>query len=349
MLGDLTVKTILHHLDLDNLDIKAIEEGAAIIRKGGTVIFPTETVYGLGANALSKDSVNRIFHAKGRPSDNPLIVHISNYDMLLYCIGEPLSEEAKRLIAYFWPGPLTIIFKKSKYIPEDVTAGLDTVAIRMPDHKVALELIERSMAPIAAPSANISGKPSPTAPEHVIHDMQDKVDMILTCSNTKVGVESTVIDISKDIPIILRPGGITKEELECVLGKVDIDAGIIDGEAPKSPGMKYTHYAPEAQMIIVKGDKPWDKILQMSRKDKEKGLKVGILTIDENKDKYKGFIVISIGKDNKEAAYNFFDALRKFDAMAVDRIYAEAIKEEYLGLAVMNRMEKAAGFNIIEI
>ncbi len=340
--------TIVHYLDIDNLNEKALDEGAAIIRKGGTVIFPTETVYGLGANALSKDSVEHIYDAKGRPSDNPLIVHISNYDMLLYCIGEPLSPKAQKLIAYFWPGPLTIIFKKSKFIPIEVTAGLDTVAIRMPDHRVALELIERSMVPIAAPSANISGKPSPTAPEHVIKDMKGKVDMILLSSSTKIGVESTVIDVSGDVPTILRPGGISKEDLEKALGEIDIDNyNNLEGIIPKSPGMKYTHYAPEAPMTIIKGDKPWEKIQRLAKHDKEQGLKVGILTIDDNKEKYEGYIVISIGRDNKEAAHNFFSALREFDNQDVDRIYAEALKEEYLGLAVMNRMEKAAGFKII--
>ncbi len=344
------METLIHNLDINNLDIKAIDEGAAVIRKGGTVIFPTETVYGLGANALAETSVSRIFHAKGRPSDNPLIVHVSNYDMLLFCIGEPLSDKAQKLIANFWPGPLTIVFKKSEYIPKEVTAGLETVAIRMPDNKIALELIERSMVPIAAPSANISGKPSPTAPEHVISDMEGKVDMILLCSSTVVGVESTVIDISGKTPIILRPGGVTKEDLERVLGKVDIDAGVINEEfSPKSPGMKYTHYAPDAQMVIVKGENAPEKILELIKNDIEQGLKVGVLTIDEHRDKYKGLTAISIGSNNEEAAHNLFNALREFDKIGVDKIYAEALKEEYLGLAVMNRMKKAAGFNIIEL
>lgn len=344
------METLIHNLDINNLDTNVIDEGAAIIRKGGTVVFPTETVYGLGANALAGTSVNRIFHAKGRPADNPLIVHVSNRDMLLFCIGEPLSLKAKQLIEKFWPGPLTIIFKKSKYIPDNVTAGLNTVAIRMPDNKIALELIKRSMVPIAAPSANISGKPSPTAPEHVILDMEGKVDMILLSSDTVVGVESTVIDISGHVPVILRPGGVTKEELEKVLGPVDIDPGVMREDAlPKSPGMKYTHYAPDAQMVIVKGDNVPDRILKMVNLDIRQGLRVGILTIDKNKDKYKNLTVISIGGSDEEAAHNFFNALREFDKIGVDKIYAEALKEEYLGLAVMNRMKKAAGFNIIEL
>ena len=348
------MKTKVYYLDEKNINIKALNEAAAVIRQGGTVIFPTETVYGLGANALDEKSVSRIFEAKGRPSDNPLIVHISNYDMLLYCIGEPLSEKAQKLIAYFWPGPLTIIFKKSKGIPKEVTAGLDTVAIRMPDDEIALRLIEKSGVPIAAPSANISGKPSPTAPEHVIMDMENRVDVILCASSTRVGVESTVIDISGEIPLVLRPGGVPLEELRKVLGEVEVDESIQGpGIIPRSPGMKYIHYAPKAPMTIIRGDenKVRRKILELSKKEKDKGLKVGVLTVDENKESYGDYEVISIGskEDSNQAAHNLFDALREFDKLMVDVIYAEAISENYLGLAVMNRMKKAAGFNIIEV
>jgi len=348
------MKTKVFYLEDKCINEEAIDEAATVIRQGGTVVFPTETVYGLGANALDEKSVSRIFEAKGRPSDNPLIVHISNYDMLLYCIGEPLSEKAQKLIAFFWPGPLTIIFKKSKAIPENVTAGLETVAIRMPDDPIALKLIEKSGVPIAAPSANISGKPSPTAPEHVIRDMDGRVDIILCSKDTRVGVESTVIDISGEVPTILRPGGATLEELRKVLGEVELDKGISEpGIAPKSPGMKYTHYAPKAPMIIVKGhdDAVKEKILELAEKDKGRGLKVGILTVDENIDYYGEFVPLSIGskKDSAEAAHNLFNALREFDKLMVDIIYAEAVSEEQLGLAVMNRMKKAAGFNIIEV
>lgn len=346
------MKTKIYYLE--DINEEALDEAAAVIRQGGTVIFPTETVYGLGANALDKKSVSRIFEAKGRPSDNPLIVHVSNYDMLLYCIGEPLSEKAQKLIAFFWPGPLTIIFKKSKAIPEEVTAGLETVAIRMPDDPIALKLIEKSGVPIAAPSANISGKPSPTAPEHVIRDMDGRVDMILCSKDTRVGVESTVIDISGEIPTILRPGGATLEEIQKVLGEVQIDKGILKpGVIPKSPGMKYKHYAPKAPMTIVRGDNKMvrEKIMELAGKDKDKGLKVGILTVDENMNYYGEFVPLSMGSknDNAEAAHNLFNALREFDKLMVDIIYAEAVSEEYLGLAVMNRMKKAAGFNIIEV
>lgn len=347
------MKTKVYYLEDKNINEEALDEAAAVIRQGGTVIFPTETVYGLGANALDERSVSRIFKAKGRPSDNPLIVHISNYDMLLYCIGEPLSEKAQKLMAFFWPGPLTIIFKKSKAIPEEVTAGLDTVAIRMPDDPIALSLIKKSGVPIAAPSANISGKPSPTAPEHVITDMDNRVDMILCSKSTRVGLESTVIDISGEIPTVLRPGGVPLEELRKVLGEVEIDRGLEPGKVPKSPGMKYTHYAPKAPMTIVRGNEAQvrNRILKLAQMDKDMGSKVGILTVDENKAYYDGYYAISIGRkgDSAQAAHNLFDALREFDKLMVDIIYAEAISEEYLGLAVMNRMKKAAGFNIIEV
>jgi len=348
------MKTKVYHLEHTNIDKRVIDGAAAVIRQGGTVVFPTETVYGLGANALDSKSVSRIFEAKGRPSDNPLIVHISNYDMLLYCIGEPLSEKAKKLMDYFWPGPLTIIFKKSKNIPDEVTAGLDTVAIRMPDDPIALSLIESSGVPIAAPSANISGKPSPTAPEHVIKDMEGRVDIILCSKDTRIGVESTVLDISGEKPTILRPGGVTLEELERILEVVEIDKGITEpGMIPKSPGMKYTHYAPKAPMTVVRGedDKVREKILELAAKSKSEGLKVGILTVDENIGYYSNYIPISLGRksDTGELAHNFFSALREFDKLEVDIIFAEAIREEHMGLAIMNRMKKAAGFNIVEV
>ncbi|NLM43251.1 MAG: threonylcarbamoyl-AMP synthase [Clostridiales bacterium] len=348
------MKTKVFYLEYNNINKKVIDEAAAVIRQGGTVVFPTETVYGLGANALDSKSVSRIFEAKGRPSDNPLIVHISNYDMLLYCIGEPLSEKAQKLIAFFWPGPLTIIFKKSKNIPDEVTAGLDTVAIRMPDDPIALSLIESSGVPIAAPSANISGRPSPTNPEHVIKDMDTRVDIILCSKDTKVGIESTVLDISGDKPTILRPGGATLEELEKILGSVEIDKGILEPDViPKSPGMKYTHYAPKAPMTVVRGDedKVREKMLELANRAEGEGLKVGILTVDENVGYYKDYISITLGSkdDSEELAHNFFSALREFDKLDVDMIFAEAISEKHLGLAVMNRMKKAAGFNIVEV
>ncbi|KUO72947.1 MAG: tRNA threonylcarbamoyladenosine biosynthesis protein [Clostridia bacterium BRH_c25] len=346
--------TEVFFLDERSIDSDIIDRAAEIIRSNGTVIFPTETVYGLGANALSGEAVKGIFAAKGRPSDNPLIVHISSMNMLLYLIGSPLSEAAKLLIEKYWPGPLTLIFKKSGKVPYEVTAGLNTVAVRMPDNRIALELINRSELPIAAPSANISGKPSPTLPEHAIDDMQGRVDMILCGSKSRIGVESTVLDLSGDIPVVLRPGGVTVEELESILGSVGLDRGSIGGSGvPKAPGMKYTHYAPEADMIIVKGELESikKKIQELAGENAGKGLKVGVLASDETESYYENCRVLSLGSRTKAdvIASNVFEKLREFDKMGVDIIFAEALDEKHMGMAVMNRMNKAAGFNIIEV
>lgn len=348
------MKTEIFFLDENNINSDIMDKAAQIIRNNGTVVFPTETVYGLGANALSGEAAKAIYAAKGRPSDNPLIAHISNINMLMYLIGSPLSEGARRVIEKYWPGPLTLIFKKSAKVPYEVTAGLDTVAIRMPDNRIALELIGRSELPIAAPSANISGKPSPTMPEHVIDDMDGKVNMILCGSKCRVGLESTILDLSGDIPVILRPGGITHEELEEVLGTVLINrGGVGDKEVPKAPGMKYTHYAPDADMIIVKGEleKMKNKIQQLVWENANKGLKVGVLACDETEGFYKDCIVLSLGSRTDETiiASNIFRRLREFDKLGVDMIFAEAFSEKYVGMAVMNRMKKAAGSNIIEV
>jgi L-threonylcarbamoyladenylate synthase len=348
------LKTKIYKLNEKNIDSQAIKDAAKIIRSNGTVVFPTETVYGLGANALSTEAAKAIFAAKGRPTDNPLIVHINSVDMLLYVIGEPLSDKAKKLMDVFWPGPLTLIFKKSSSIPLEVTAGLDTVGVRMPDNAIALELIKQSGLPIAAPSANISGKPSPTKGEHVIADLDGRVDAILCGSSSRIGLESTVLDLSGAIPTILRPGGVTLEDLQTVLGEVHIDRGLIDQTSvPKAPGMKYTHYAPEAQMIIIKGQvqNVVSKIQQLAAEQKDQGKLVGILATEETKQDYPAGIVISMGSRNNlyTAAAAIFDALRQFDIQKVDIIYAEALGEESIGMAVMNRLKKAAGFNIIEV
>ncbi len=348
------MNTEVVYLDEQALDDHMIRRAAEIIRADGTVVFPTETVYGLGANALSEKAVEAIFAAKGRPSDNPLIVHISHLDMLVYLIGEPLSDKARLLIQRFWPGPLTLIFKKSGKVPSSVTAGLDTVAVRMPDNPAALELIRASGLPIAAPSANISGKPSPTLPEHVVSDLQGRVDMILCSTKSRIGLESTVLDLSGSIPVILRPGGVTYEELAEVLGEVRIDKGLLDAHCtPKSPGMKYTHYAPDADMVIVKGsiNSVQEKIQALAASKASEGLSVGVLASDETAGYYKNVNVLSLGSRKNYAviASNVFEKLREFDIIGVDVIYAEAYDEQGMGLAVMNRMKKAAGFNMIEV
>ncbi len=333
---------------------KHIEVGAKTIRAGGTVIFPTETVYGLGADALSDEAAAKIYAAKGRPSDNPLIVHISSIDMLVYLIQEPISEPVKRLIEKFWPGPLTMIFKKSGNVPDSVTAGLDTVAVRMPDHEIAFELIKKSGRPIAAPSANRSGKPSPTRGNHVVSEMVGRVDVIFCGDDSRVGLESTVLDMSGEIPTILRPGGVTKEQLEEVLGAVRVDRGLTEEkETPKAPGMKYAHYAPDAPMYIVKGsvENAARKINELAKAAEAEGKKVGVLATSTNGHLYDTDIVIGFGKsdDLEEIGSNIFHALREIDSMRLDVIFAEAVDEKGIGVAIMNRMKKAAANRIIEV
>ncbi len=274
--------------------------------------------------------------------------------MLMYLIGSPLSDKGKKLINKYWPGPLTLIFKKSGKVPAELTAGLDTIAVRMPDNKIALELIRRSELPIAAPSANVSGKPSPTLPEHVISDMKGRVDIILCGSKSRVGVESTILDLSGDTPAILRPGGVTSEELEKVLGFVKVEGGMVgESEIPKAPGMKYTHYAPDADMVIVKGEleNTIKKIQELALESAGRGLRVGVLASDETMERYRDCRVLSLGsRANAEIiASNIFERLREFDNIGVDIIFAEAFNEDHIGMAVMNRMKKAAGFNIIEV
>lgn len=348
------MNTEVIYLDESRIDPSAIKKAAGIIRAGGMVVFPTETVYGLGANGLSEEAVKGIFTAKGRPGDNPLIMHISHLDMLIYLIGEPLTDQARLLIERFWPGPLTLIFKKSGKVPGVVTAGLDTVAVRMPDNPVALELIRASRLPVAAPSANLSGKPSPTLPEHVVSDLQGRVDMILCSAKSRIGMESTVLDLSGRAPVILRPGGVTYEALSETLGEVGIDKGLPDRQdIPKAPGMKYTHYAPAAQMVIIKGEsgRARERIQALADEKKARGLHVGVLASDETAGCYRNCRVLSLGSRKNLAliASNVFEKLREFDKIGVDIIYAEAFDEREMGLAVMNRMKKAAGFNIIEV
>lgn len=334
-------------------DIDKIKEAAEIIKNGGTVAFPTETVYGLGANALDTKAIEKIFLAKGRPQDNPLIVHISSTDQLDGLV-ESIPEQANILMEKFWPGPLTLIFNRTNKIPDRITGGLSTVAIRMPNHKIALELIKHSKLPIAAPSANTSGKPSPTNSSHVIHDLSGKIDMIIDGGSTGVGLESTVLDVSGDIPMILRPGGVTAEDLLTVLPKVEYDKAIEVTDkniVPKSPGQKYKHYSPEAKMVIVKGnvEEIIQKTVELSKKYEAQGMNVGIMATKQTHDKYKGNSILIVGdRDFPETiAANLFNILRKFDEMRVDMIIAEGVEEKGIGKAIMNRMKKAAGGEII--
>lgn len=344
------------NIDKENIDSSKLMKGADILKNGGTVTFPTETVYGLGANALDENAVRKIFEAKGRPSDNPLIIHIARYEDLNELVSN-LPEKAECLINKFWPGPLTLIFRKSLVVPKIVTGGLDTVAVRMPSHPIARLLIELAGVPVAAPSANLSGKPSPTIEKHVKDDLMGRVDAIICGGDVAVGVESTVLDITSNTPMILRPGGVTKEQLEDVIGSIDIDPAIQGAEAahfvPKSPGMKYTHYSPDADVLLVSGN--LDDVvnnIKKIRKDKEdKGYKVGIMATDETKDKYKGGSIISVGsrKRLESVAANLFKVLREFDELDIDIILSETFEEKELGQAIMNRLMKAAGHNVIRV
>ncbi|RLQ93501.1 L-threonylcarbamoyladenylate synthase [Falsibacillus albus] len=325
-------------------DYPQIIQAAEMLKENEVVAFPTETVYGLGANAKSTEAVNKIFSAKGRPSDNPLIVHIGATEQLENLVAH-ISEKAKKLINQFWPGPLTIIFEKKEGVFSDkVTAGLNSVGIRLPDHPVAMALIKEANLPIAAPSANRSGRPSPTTAKHVLDDLDGSIAGIVDGGSTGVGVESTVIDCTADVPMILRPGGISKEEIEAVIGPVDMDATLVTGEgAPKSPGMKYTHYAPNAPLFLVDGNPEY---LQSIVKEKQsEGLKVGVLATEETNGFYEADMVIPCGRrdDLKTVAHDLYDVLRAFNEEKLDLILSEAFPRNGIGVAVMNRLEKAAG------
>jgi L-threonylcarbamoyladenylate synthase len=337
--------------DVDNTQsYPQIVDAARILQGNEVVAFPTETVYGLGANAKSDVAVDKIFKAKGRPSDNPLIVHISNKVQLKELVEE-IPEAAEKLMTAYWPGPLTLIFhKKDGVLSEKVTAGLDTVAIRMPDHPVALAIIEESGLPIAAPSANRSGKPSPTTAQHVIDDLEDRIIGVVDGGETGVGVESTVVDCTGPVPVILRPGGVTKEQLQEIVGEVGVDPSLKEGKgAPKSPGMKYTHYAPDAPVYLVDGTRAdMQKLVDEKRNE---GLKAGVLTTDEYVDDYQADVVLSVGRrdDLNTVAHGLYDTLRSFNNGGVDIIFSEMFPEEGVGIAIMNRLQKAAGHRVIKV
>lgn len=320
---------------------------ADILKNGGNVIFPTETVYGLGADAKNPVAVENIFKAKGRPSDNPLIVHISDISQL-NDIAEEVPDKAKLLMDKFWPGPLTIILKKCKNVPYETTAGLDTVAVRMPASIVARRLIELSGVPVAAPSANISGKPSPTTKGHCIDDMNGRVDAIVCGDDCEVGVESTVIDMSMDVPVLLRPGGVTAKQIEDVIGAIKIITSAKEGEKPKSPGLKYTHYSPDAEVVILSGgtDDVYKYIYEQA-----KTKKVVMLTFDEFPKIKEGIEFISLGSMKKpyEAAHKLFYSLRRADEIGADIIFAPEIPDRDMWSAVRNRLYRAAGEKVLSL
>lgn len=349
------MNTQIYKIDSKAVDHQKMEEAAQLIRSGELVAFPTETVYGLGADALNPQASKKIYAAKGRPSDNPLIVHIAKFEDL-EDIAKKVPQEAKKLADAFWPGPLTMIVDKNEKVPYETTGGMDTVAIRMPDHPVALELIRQSGCLIAAPSANTSGRPSPTLAEHVAEDLGGRIPMILDGGEVGIGIESTIIDLTEKIPMILRPGYITKEMLEAVIGTVKTDPGIIAADStkkPKAPGMKYRHYAPKANLMLIDGAKcaVVDKINELTDAMHSEGKKVGIIGTDETVASYRGDMVLSIGarEDEDAIARHLYKLLREFDEADVDVIYSESFATPRIGQAIMNRLLKAAGHQVLTV
>lgn len=342
--------TIIKKVNEDDplLDISIIKEAAAIIKNGGLVAFPTETVYGLGANALNPDAVKKIFEAKGRPQDNPLILHISSLEMINEAARD-IPKEAFLLAEAFWPGPLTIILKKNKSVPYEASCGLETIAVRLPEHKAARLLIEESGVPIAAPSANRSGRPSPTRASHVEFDLSGRIDMILDGGRCKHGIESTIIDLSEDTPAILRPGSITSEMIAEIIGGCILTEGA-EGQAPKAPGMKYTHYSPQARVTVISGNANETASVINKLIKNNPSVKIGVLATEETKDMYdKNALILCAG--SREApetiGRNLFKLLRKFDYYGIEQVYAEGLIETGVAASVMNRLKKAAGYDII--
>ena len=348
------MQTILEDMR-SGISEEGIRLGGEILKKGGLVAFPTETVYGLGGNALDAEASAKIYAAKGRPSDNPLIVHIADWEAIEAIVSE-IPEAAKKLADAFWPGPLTMILNKSDLVPYATTGGLETVAVRMPVNPIARALIRAGGGYVAAPSANTSGRPSQTRAEHVAEDLNGKIDMIIDGGTVDIGLESTIVDLTDGAPTILRPGYINQEMLEQVLGEVEMDRGLIapgSGVHPKAPGMKYRHYAPKADLIIVEGEaeKVRRKINELVQQQMSEGKKVGVIGTDESLSYYKGGDVRSIGsrKDEITIAQHLFGLLREFDESDISVIYSEAFETPQIGQAIMNRLIKAAGHQIIRV
>ncbi len=337
----------------ENLDMDAIKKAGDILKAGGLVAFPTETVYGLGGNALDPQASMKIYAAKGRPSDNPLIVHIAELEQLEKITTE-IPEGARILAEKYWPGPLTMILPKADIVPRETTGGLDSVAVRFPSDRIAQELIKAGGGFVAAPSANTSGRPSPTMAEHVEEDLGDAIDMIIDGGQVGIGLESTIVDFTEEIPVVLRPGYISLEMLQETLGDVRMDKGLLITDSsvhPKAPGMKYRHYAPKADLSIVEGAEE-EVVRCINRLTEEavcKGMKVGVIATDETKERYVHADVLSIGSREEEEtiAHHLYEVLRDFDDDRVDVIYSEAFYTPKMGQAIMNRLLKAAGHKII--
>lgn len=351
------MNTIIIQANNGILNEEELNKAADIIKKGGLVAFPTETVYGLGADALNPEAAKKIYEAKGRPSDNPLIVHIAE-PKDIEVVANDIPKEAYRLAEVFWPGPLTMILNKKDIVPYNTTGGLDTVAIRLPANKIARDLIAGSCGFIAAPSANTSGKPSPTQAKHVIDDLYGKVDMIIDGGKSTLGLESTIVDLTGQIPMILRPGCITKSMLENIIGKVEYDKSILkmsmdENIKPKAPGMKYRHYAPEGCLTIYEGsiENVAKAINEKAKERLDEGKTVGIIATEETKGLYTYGTVEVIGsrKEEDSIAAGLYAVLRKFDERHTEYIFSESFADNGLGQAIMNRLLKAAGYRIVKV
>ena len=349
------MKAEILKINPDSMDFEEMNRAGEILKRGGLVAFPTETVYGLGGNALDAKSSEKIYRAKGRPSDNPLIVHIADMEHL-FPIVEQVPQKAVRLAEKFWPGPLTMIFKKTDMVPLETTGGLESVAVRMPDHPAALALIKAAGGYVAAPSANRSGRPSPTTAEHVAEDLGKTIDMILDGGSSIIGLESTIVDMTEETPIILRPGYISMNTLSRVVGDVIYDAAILEigsNEPPRAPGMKYRHYAPKGELSIVKGER--EKVIKYIKTQAENAIKsgerVGIIATEETYLNYSATVVQNIGSRDDEAqiARRLYAVLRDFDEDDITRIYSEDFDTPNMGQAIMNRLIKAAGHHIITL
>ena len=339
----------------DHPDRDALHRAGEILKAGGLVAFPTETVYGLGGDALDASAARRIYAAKGRPSDNPLIVHIAEMEHLSGIVTE-IPDAARRLADACWPGPLTMIFPKADCVPPATTGGLSSVAVRFPSDPIAQALIREAGGYVAAPSANTSGRPSPTTAEHVIEDLGETIDMIIDSGPVGIGLESTIVDFTEEIPVVLRPGYISLEMLQDLLGEVRMDRGLLitdEKVRPKAPGMKYRHYAPKAELSIVEGetDAVIAKINALSAEAESAGIPVGIIATEETAEAYPIGLVKIIGSraDEETIAHNLYEVLREFDGCAVERIYSEAFYTPRMGQAIMNRLLKAAGHQIIKV
>ncbi len=349
------METQIKKLNYEAIDMEMIGEAGKVLKEGGLVAFPTETVYGLGGDALNPASSEKIYAAKGRPSDNPLIVHIAEKSDV-YRIAKNISGEAEELMEAFWPGPLTLIFSKTDLVPAKTTGGLDTVAVRMPSDKIAAALIRAAGGFVAAPSANASGRPSTTTAEHVAEDLNGRIEMILDGGQAVIGLESTIVDVSEKKPVILRPGVITKAMMESVIGFLDVDQAVISpdsGIKPKAPGMKYRHYAPKAELTVVEGETEAviAAVNRLAEEAEAEGKKVGIIATDETMGRYERGLVRSLGvrSHEDEISMHLFEVLRSFDETDVDCIYSESFEDAAIGQAIMNRLLKAAGHRVIEV